>query len=194
MEKLDLFWRHSNCPLRFKLTAMDAVLKSKLLYGLETAQLNPSDIQKLDTFQLKGLRKILKITTTYVNRANTNEYVFEKANQELRNEDHANAIIKFSESYLKRKLLLFQKIVALPNSDPLRQTTFIPDSIKPVIYGTRRVGRPKIRWAIDAAELYWKKINALLPYDEQGRPLNIHSPTQGQIIITAAKNNVFPLR
>ena len=57
MKKLDLFWRHSNCPIHIKVYTADAVLRSKLPYGLESAQLIPSVLKKLETFQLKVLRK-----------------------------------------------------------------------------------------------------------------------------------------
>ena len=59
LKKLDIFWRHSDWPERFKIQALDAVLRSKLLYGLETAELGSPLLNKLDVFQLKGLRKIL---------------------------------------------------------------------------------------------------------------------------------------
>jgi hypothetical protein len=51
LKKLDLFWRHSDCPERFELLALDAVLRSKLLYGLESAELGAALINKLDAFQ-----------------------------------------------------------------------------------------------------------------------------------------------
>ena len=57
MNKLDLFWRHSDCPAHVKVYTADAVLRSKLLYGLESAQLIPSVLNKLETFQLKAFRK-----------------------------------------------------------------------------------------------------------------------------------------
>ena len=40
--KIDLFWRHSDCPVHIKVYTADAALRSKLLYGLESAQLIPS--------------------------------------------------------------------------------------------------------------------------------------------------------
>ena len=33
MKRLDLFWRHSDCPIHIKVYTADAVLKAKLLYG-----------------------------------------------------------------------------------------------------------------------------------------------------------------
>ena len=49
LKRLDLYWRHSNCPTRTKLIAADAVIRAKLMYGIESAQL-----------------------TTFVDRSNTN--------------------------------------------------------------------------------------------------------------------------
>jgi hypothetical protein len=34
LNKLNTFWRHSNCTAKFKLLVQDAVVRSKLLYGL----------------------------------------------------------------------------------------------------------------------------------------------------------------
>ena len=61
MKKLDVFWRHSNCPISVKINTADAVLRSRLLYGLESAQLTPSVLKRLETFQLKVLRKNLRM-------------------------------------------------------------------------------------------------------------------------------------
>jgi hypothetical protein len=57
MKKLDLPWRNSDSPTQVKVYKADAVLRSKLLYGLESAQLIPSVLKKLETSQFKLLRK-----------------------------------------------------------------------------------------------------------------------------------------
>ena len=56
LKRLDLFWRHSDCSLKRKLVVYDLDIRSKLLYGLESLQLTEATINKLDVFQLKGLR------------------------------------------------------------------------------------------------------------------------------------------
>jgi hypothetical protein len=105
LKGLHAFWRHSDCPIRFKLQAFDAVIRSKLLYGLESAQLNEPHQRRLNTFQLKGLRKILHMQTTFVNRENTNERVITYANSHL-----TGAGIKLlSEIYEQNKTKLFAK-------------------------------------------------------------------------------------
>ena len=50
VKKLDLFWRHSTCPTPFKLTVLDAVIRAKLLYGMDSAQLNTAQLRKLEVF------------------------------------------------------------------------------------------------------------------------------------------------
>ena len=67
LKRLDLFWGKSNCSIRRKLNVQKAVIDTKLLYGLESLQLPPMAANMLDTFQLKGFRKIMGMKTTYVN-------------------------------------------------------------------------------------------------------------------------------
>ena len=59
MKKLDLFWRHSDCDIAVKVYTADAILRARLLYGLESAQLIPSVAKRMETLQLKVLRQIL---------------------------------------------------------------------------------------------------------------------------------------
>jgi hypothetical protein len=73
LRKAHLFWRRSSATRRFKLQAVSAILYSKILHGLEGAELTGRSLQALDTFQVKCLRKVLHMDTTYVTRANTNE-------------------------------------------------------------------------------------------------------------------------
>ena len=56
--KLHLFWRHSNTPIRTKLIVFDAVVRSKLVYGLETVRMTTAQLNRINAFQLKGLRQI----------------------------------------------------------------------------------------------------------------------------------------
>ena len=70
-KRLGEFWKHGNSSTKDKLIIFNALIKSKLMYGLEGAQLNFNHLQKLNTMQLKGLRQILNITTTYMDRTHT---------------------------------------------------------------------------------------------------------------------------
>ena len=52
-----------------------ALVGSKLLYGLHTLPLNDASLSKLNVFHLRGLRRILGLPTTYVDREYTNKRV-----------------------------------------------------------------------------------------------------------------------
>ena len=54
-QKLQPFWRDSNCPIKMKLCIYGAVIRAKLVYGLESVQLTTVLRNKLNTFQLEGL-------------------------------------------------------------------------------------------------------------------------------------------
>ena len=81
LEKLELFWKHGDGTVKQKILVYDAIVRANLLYGLESAQLNDSLLRTLDTFQLKGLRQIMKIQTTFMDRTNTNEFVYDKVSR-----------------------------------------------------------------------------------------------------------------
>ena len=158
LKKLDLFWRHSDCPLAFKVQAMDAVIRSKLLYGLDSAQLNEPQLKRLDVFHLKGLRKVLHMNTTYVNRENSNQEVYRRANQILQQERAKKPITPFRQAYLASKTQRFIRTAQSEDSCPVREATFQPGSIKPVSHPNKRVGRPKNKWVTENLKHIWSNI------------------------------------
>jgi len=154
MNKLDLFWRNSSCDVAIKIHTADAVLRSKLLYGLESAQLIPSIAKKLETFQLKVLRKILKMDTTFVNRNNTNNCVFQQANQRLEEEGKRKKVVTFIEAYNKLKRKRACKIMRHPGS-LLHKITFNGSKLRKWIHPNRRVGRPRMNWTEETVREVW---------------------------------------
>ena len=52
-KKMMPLWRDSACNVRWKVMVFDAVIRTKLTYGLETLQLSPAMKRKLDAFQIK---------------------------------------------------------------------------------------------------------------------------------------------
>ena len=88
-KKLENFWKHSNTSNRTKLIAYNAVINSKLLYGLETANLTKGLRDSLDAFQLKGLGQLLKLETTWAQKKtgkakmNSNNMVYKIASKTL---------------------------------------------------------------------------------------------------------------
>ena len=114
------------------------------IYGLEMVHLPHFLFNKLNALQLKGLRKILHMDTTFVNRANSNNRVIETANSIKNPKNLPNKNILPFGTYIKNKQAsaLTQNIRA-NNTDPLRQTALRPDT--PFIVGEehRRVARPR---------------------------------------------------
>ena len=53
------YWKATNANLKWQLLIFDAVMKSKIIYGLETVHLTQAMMKKIDAFQLRCLRKFL---------------------------------------------------------------------------------------------------------------------------------------
>ena len=66
--KLYKYWKLGNCSKKKKLQVWNAVIRTKLTYGLVTVQINKDRASRLDAFQLKGIRRILNWKTTYIER------------------------------------------------------------------------------------------------------------------------------
>lgn len=145
-EKLGICWKHSTCPVQVKLAIYDMVIRAKLVYGLDTLMVLPSHEKLLQSFQLKGLRQILKLKTTFVDRRNTNEFVFKCANKA---KPSGTAPILPIPTYLhKQRQKHLGHIIRADNSDPVRQVTFLPSSHRPWLYSKKRVGKPRHHWTI----------------------------------------------
>ena len=78
-KKLDIFWLRANCNKKWKLFVYNSVTARKLLYGLESLEPTDATGKLLNTFQLKGLRKILQLHTSFIQGQNTNGYVYRRA-------------------------------------------------------------------------------------------------------------------
>jgi hypothetical protein len=153
LKKLDIFWRHSNCPVRFKIQAVDAVVRSKLLYGMETAQLNEGELRRIEIVHLKILRKLKGMKTTFVNRNNTNREVYRRVNQAMENEGGKRKVVPFKRAYLRSKVKRMAKIVREEGSEGNK--IFFRKGLEEWDYCNRRVGRPKYSWTKKALGELW---------------------------------------
>ena len=75
------FWKSSAKP-KWKLLVFNAIAGANILYGLESLQLTPADLKRLDAFQQRGLRRILGFLPTHLDRTATNQRVLERARTE----------------------------------------------------------------------------------------------------------------
>ena len=158
LNRLHFFWKKSSCLVRFKLNVFDAVIRSKLVYGLEAVNLTPSLVTELNAFQFKGLRWILTIDHTYVNRDNTTVKILQAANDARNPQKLPNKNIRPFGEYVQCKQESFLKhTVRAPNDDPLREALLRYNSPVPLEPVNRRVGRPKTSWAENVYERIWVK-------------------------------------
>ena len=142
--RLKVFWDKARTTIKWKIRVFDSILKSKVLYGLECIELTTSDEDKINAFQLKGLRRILKIPPTFIDRSYTNQKVFETLKNNFDSE-----VELFSSTWLKRKLKLFGHILRTNPDDPLRQVLFEYNSYTPRIEH-RRPGKPRTSWLLQS--------------------------------------------
>ena len=96
LNKLDMFWKKAPVSTTWKMRVHDAVISSKLLYGLESASLTNAEYERLDSFQIKALREILGIKHSYHSHI-SNEVVMQRANQRIRLKE-GKVITKMSEN------------------------------------------------------------------------------------------------
>ena len=183
LKKLDRFWCHSACTKTFKVRVLNAVIRSKLLYGFESAQLNQTDLTSLDAFHKKGLRKIMHWKTTYqgsdnpILRENKDENLWDTINKMLQHEwqqsentkkEKATAegrmhrpspqpkpLASFSDYYKQERRKMLADLLTRPLTDPQRAVTFEPHFVKQVDHGVKRRGGQRLKWVREAATDYW---------------------------------------
>ena len=138
--RLKLFWNKANTSLKWKMQVFSSTLRSKL-YGLECIQLTDAELSRLNAFQNKSLRRILKIPPTHIDRTQTNARMYET----IRN-DYGCKFEHFSDTWRKAKCRLLGHILRARPSDPLAQATLKTDGITPRTPSRKRPGRPRADW------------------------------------------------
>ena len=143
---------------------------SRLLYGLETIPLTTAMETKINAFQQRCLRRILKIDPAYYSRVKNIE-VLAKANKtvsklkrtqedwvdQLAKGDLTRAPIKPLATILaQRRVKLFAHTLR-HEDDELPSDAFLRGG-QPRNVGYRRVGRPKFSWAKQAGHDAWEQI------------------------------------
>ena len=158
--QLKLFWNKAKTSIKWKVQVFHSILRSKLLYGLETIQLNLTDQKRIDSFQLKGYRRILHLPPTYIDRTITNDFV----KSQIRN--HMNTELKmFSSIWQKRKLSLLGHIIRSAPSDPMRQVLFEKGTLVPRLEFRKRPGKPRQQWLITTYDDAYQTLNQPQPFD-----------------------------
>ena len=188
LKTLDIFWIKTHCSKKWKLLVFNAVITSKVLYGLETLEPTEAAGRLLNTFQLKGLRKILKLHTTFVQRNNSNEYVYRRANETLiaPSEGPGRQIKPLTEILEDRKLKLLGHVLRRDGQHPLHQAAFSTRSALPRETEHRRRGRPRQFWTTNNMSKAWEVIKThdatqpQIPFDKNNRLMRERTIEQAQ--------------
>ena len=198
-KKLGLFWKHADASPKFKLLVHNAIIRGILMYGMEAIQLPTDLLNKMDAFQLKGIRQILKITTTYIDRSHTNAFVIRKANEALSTFQRKPGQKKPKAHKKLRKVAIFSKyvkqrackfmahVIRADTEDPIRVVTLQRSKIKPRPPTKRRVGRPRLKWAWGTLQGMWLKAK---PSDAP-EVFNPDSRRHNLYMAAAARNRIF---
>ena len=128
-------WKHANIAKQRKYAICMSCVISKLLYGLESLWLLQADLQRLDGFFARCLRKIAGILPSFYSRV-SNEKVLQKFDA-----TPLSVVLK------RRQVMLYGKLVKKPADSLTRRVAIEDGSFKPKDWKPkRRVGRPCQRW------------------------------------------------
>jgi len=152
------YWKDNSANKKWKIIVYDAIIKSKLLYGLETVHLTKTMCQKINAFHLRGLRKILDLKTTYLDRNNSNQRVLQAATQIAYAEQPERKIELFSEQLKQKRIKLAGHILRANEVDPLRQVSYQTQSAKIYDIGKRRIGGPRQQWLFHTNKYIWEEV------------------------------------
>ena len=125
---LHIYWKQAHCTAGNKINMFDAVVKSRLLYGLQTLEIPDAQMSRLESVHFKGLRQILRMEPTFVNRAITNTEVLRRANLAIRARNNPNsAVCRIRDTLIKQRIALTGHILRQDHSHPLRNVSFRPN-------------------------------------------------------------------
>lgn len=129
------FWR-GNDMVAHKLRVYDAVIRSKLMYGLESIAMNKNVFNRMDAFQMRIFRKVLNELTTFVDREKDNAYIMRTVNEKVSGELGRDFEIKrMSQWHKERRKLLLAKLIAKKEVGPGARAAFDPDTLRPYVLG-----------------------------------------------------------
>ena len=137
-DTLSRIWSHASMKTWQKLNIFRACILSKLSYGLMPMCLSSLEERRLDGFQCRCLRRIIKVAPSYYSRV-SNETIY-RMTRELR-----------LSSVLKQQRMLYLGVLARRGSeDVVRRAILEPGSLDlRSSDGPRKRGRPRKAWARD---------------------------------------------
>ena len=175
--------------MRERVTIYDALVCTKFSYGMHVLPLRDNILRKLDTFHYKGLRQLLKVPSTYIDRAYTNTSLLQQAE-----EISGKTVTPASQRIIERSIKELGVIYRLPKDDARRQAT-LTNECAANLPQTYRVGKPRIHWTLITMQRAWKEhdMHTRLRHGGAAAPIEFDrkNAEHAQIIEAAALNEEF---
>jgi len=140
MTQLKPIWATRDFEMKLKLRVLEQCVFGALLYGLHAMHLTELWKKKLDATQIRGLRRVLRIRTTYSSTILQEEPV---TNQEVARRAGA---VPLSDQLARNRLKLLGRVLRRDGSDPLRAATYDRFGHPKRLGGMRRMGAPRHLW------------------------------------------------
>ena len=158
LRQLQPLWTHTHITPAWKLIVFNAIIRTRIFYTLETAELTNSQQRHLDTLCYRGLRKILKKPSTYIDRAWTHERLLRTANAIASAKNRkASRHIDFSHYYKLQRRKLLGHILLAPANNPSRKSVLTEEGTDlSELNPRKRVGRPRFTWFQEALKEAWE--------------------------------------
>ena len=137
---------HRALPPSWKLTVYGSIIQSILLYAMESSQLTPPQLTKLNHVHFKSLRRIFRIKSSFYHRV-LNPTDEDCSNAYLASLSYdSSRVITPSQIYSQNRLTLLGHLFRHPTSLEY-SSTFMPSGQYRYTRGPNRVGRPRLHWA-----------------------------------------------
>jgi len=157
MNSLAKFWAHSSLTKEWKIRVYKGTFIPMILYGMDTASLTAHNIQRLETFHHRALRRILGLKSTHYTKniaTNTNTTTISHADVRTLADNIPSIAQLLSQSRMK----LLGHILRSPNED-LMKSTCLDNVLKyRTPKGKNRGGRPNLLWIDTAVREAWDQL------------------------------------
>lgn len=128
-------WRHSSLTTRRKLEVYCSLVESRLMYGLCTSSYTKAELRRLDGFQAKCLRTVLRVLPSQFSRI-SNAIVRQMAECKS-----ASGLVR------EQQLIFLGRVIRADPDNVLQTVSFTPGTMQPTTSRyIRRVGRPRKEW------------------------------------------------
>ena len=133
--KLSRVWRRSCLSCKRKVHILHALVFSKLLYGLSTGCLSIAQQRKINGFQARCLRAILRIPPAFLSRISNAEVLRRAGSPKL-----------LTDTIKDVQVAQLGRVLRSSPQQPLRKAA-CAHGLSPVVsHYIRRVGRPRREW------------------------------------------------